>query len=64
MTLPLRNTAAELLFIVAGTDRADMLNRVRRDVPRPRELPAQLIAPTSQSVHWLGEAAAQRGETA
>ncbi|MEO6211008.1 MAG: 6-phosphogluconolactonase [Gemmatimonadaceae bacterium] len=65
MTLPLLNAAAELLFIVAGTDKADVLNRVRRGPPRPRELPAQLIAPTSGRVRWLvdAEAAAQLGES-
>ncbi|MBA2683623.1 MAG: 6-phosphogluconolactonase [Gemmatimonadaceae bacterium] len=66
MTLPLLNAAAELLFIVAGKDKAAMLNRVRCGPPHPRELPAQLIAPTSGRVHWLvdAEAAAQLGETA
>lgn len=58
MTLPLFNAAAELLFIVAGKGKAAMLNRVRRGPPRPRELPAQLIAPTSGHVDWLVDAGA------
>ncbi|MEP7087305.1 MAG: 6-phosphogluconolactonase, partial [Gemmatimonadota bacterium] len=66
MTLPLLNAAAELLFIVAGMDKAGMLERVVRGPSRPRELPAQLIAPTSGRVHWLvdADAASQLGATA
>lgn len=56
MTLPLLNAAAELLFIVAGKGKAEMLKRVIDGPPRPRELPAQLIAPSAGRVHWLVDA--------
>lgn len=58
MTLPLLNAAAKLLFIVAGKGKARMLKRVLRGPPRPRELPAQLIAPISGRLCWLVDAEA------
>ena len=58
LTAPLLNAAAEILFLVSGSDKATALSRVL-DGPRvPRELPAQLIAPTDGRAHWLVDRAA------
>lgn len=58
LTAPVLNAAAELLFIVSGKGKANILARIL-DGPRcPRELPAQLIAPSPGRLHWLVDAAA------
>lgn len=58
LTAPILNAAAELLFLVAGGEKAAVLQRVLEGPHRPRELPAQLIAPTHGPIHWLVDAAA------
>ncbi len=58
MTAPIANAAAEVLFLVAGRDKAAMLARVLRGPRDPHALPAQLIAPASGRVRWLVDAAA------
>ncbi len=64
LTVPILNAAAELLFLVAGGEKAAVLQRVLEGPHRPRVLPAQLIAPTHGRVHWLVDiaAAAQLGK--
>ncbi len=60
MTLPVINNAAVVMFLVAGSDKADVLQRVlekRRD--RQNELfPAQLVRPLNGEVSWLIDGAA------
>ena len=49
------NSAALVVFLVAGRDKADILRRVRE---RPRDisnLPAQMIEPTDGELVWLVE---------
>lgn len=58
LTAPVLNAAAELLFIVSGEGKANVLARVLDGPHRPRELPAQLIAPSPGRLHWLVDAAA------
>ena len=58
LTAPVLNAAAEILFLVSGTEKAGVLSRVL-DGPRvPRELPAQLIEPVHGRVHWMIDRAA------
>lgn len=58
LTAPVLNACAELLFLVVGSAKATVLHRVL-DGPRlPRELPAQLIAPSAGQLRWLADAAA------
>jgi len=58
LTAPVLNAATELLFIVSGNQKANVLSRVL-DGPRiPQQLPAQLIVPTHGRSHWLVDSAA------
>lgn len=52
------NAAADVLFLVAGGDKAGVVRQVREGPRRPLELPAQVIAPSPGGVHWLLDAAA------
>jgi 6-phosphogluconolactonase len=63
LTAPILNAAAEVLFLVAGGDKADVLRRVLEGPRLPRELPAQLIAPARRQIRWLVDvdAAAELG---
>ena len=60
LTPVLINAAAEILFLVSGEVKAAILHRVLEGPRRPRELPAQLIAPSSGRMLWLVDAAAAR----
>jgi 6-phosphogluconolactonase len=58
MTPAAINAAAEVVFLVSGAGKADMLARVL-DGPRdPSKLPAQVVAPTNGQLRWLVDAAA------
>ncbi|MEP7065744.1 MAG: 6-phosphogluconolactonase [Gemmatimonadota bacterium] len=58
LTAPLLNAAAEVLFLVSGKTKTEMLTRVLDGPRRPGELPAQLIAPTNGRLRWLVDVAA------
>jgi 6-phosphogluconolactonase len=58
LTPPVLNAAAELLFIVSGKEKAGVLTRVLEGPLLPRELPAQLIAPSHGQLRWLIDSAA------
>ena len=59
MTLPLLNTSAHVIFLVAGADKAETLVKVLEGPPG--ELPAQRIRPVDGSVSWfLDEASARK----
>ncbi len=58
LTSPILNAAAELLFLVSGGRKANVLERVLEGPRHPRELPAQLIAPTRGRIRWLVDRAA------
>lgn len=58
LTAPVLNAAREVVFLVTGANKADMLRRVRTGPYTPDELPAQLIEPASGRVRWLVDAAA------
>jgi len=50
------NTAAAVVFLVAGPDKAAMLREVLEGPYQPALLPAQAIAPGDGSVSWLLDA--------
>ena len=52
------NAAAEILFLVAGADKAAMLSRVLEGPRVVDELPAQAIAPETGTLTWLVDVAA------
>jgi 6-phosphogluconolactonase len=52
------NDAAEVVFVVAGREKAPILRRVLEGPHKPDTLPAQLIAPRAGRLRWLVDAAA------
>ena len=60
LTFPVLNGAAEVVFLIAGGDKADMAQQVLEAAPTP-PFPAQKIRPGDGSLLWmLDEAAAAR----
>lgn len=64
LTLPVLNNAAQVLFLVAGADKADALAAVLEGPRRPDDLPSQLIAPDHGDLLWLVDTAAAAKLTA
>lgn len=58
LTLPVLNSAAEVLFLVTGADKAVVLNQVLVDALEATRLPAQRVHPESGRVRWLADASA------
>ncbi len=61
LTTVVLNAAANVTFLVAGADKADVVQDVLRQDARPPSLPAQLIKPAHGVVHWMVDAAAAAG---
>jgi len=57
-TYPLLNAAAEVMFVVGGADKADMLRNVLRGDPTGQTYPAQDVRPVSGRLLWLVDGAA------
>ena len=63
-TSTLINAAAEVLFLVAGADKAARLHQVIEGSQQPETLPAQLVVPVAGTLCWmLDRAAAQQLRT-
>jgi 6-phosphogluconolactonase len=61
LTYPILNAASEVIFLVVGEDKAQMVQAVLEGPSRPRELPAQGVHPADGRVSWyLDHAAAGR----
>lgn len=58
LTAPPVNNAANVIFLVAGADKAPALAAVLEQAYEPEQLPAQLIQPASGNLLWLVDAAA------
>ncbi|MBI4532429.1 MAG: 6-phosphogluconolactonase [Candidatus Melainabacteria bacterium] len=50
MTLPVINSAANVIFMVTGSDKKEILAQVR--TATPHTLPAQFVSPTKGSLEW------------
>jgi 6-phosphogluconolactonase len=61
LTLPVLNSAARALFLVSGKDKAPALRRVLAGPRRPRELPAQAVAPRDGELTWIVDQEAAEG---
>jgi len=59
LTLPVINNAANVMFLVAGTGKAETLKRVLQGEFKPTELPSQLIKPTNGNLVWAVDHAAE-----
>ncbi|MGZ3715498.1 MAG: 6-phosphogluconolactonase [Ktedonobacterales bacterium] len=58
LTFPVINNAANVVFLVAGADKASALSVVLEGPPDPEEYPAQLVVPTDGDLYWLVDRAA------
>jgi 6-phosphogluconolactonase len=61
LTAPVINRAREVLFLVAGPDKAGPLREVLEGPPDPQRLPSQLVRPAEGTLFWFvdRQAAAQ-----
>ncbi len=53
LTVPVINAAKNIVWLVAGADKADIVRAVLRDADHPDDLPAQHIQPVNGDVVWL-----------
>lgn len=60
MTAPLINAARQIVFLISGGGKAQVLQDVVNGPRNPEKLPAQLIAPTSGKLTWLADKDAAR----
>jgi len=58
LTAPYINQASQVVFLVSGADKAQVLENVLEGPYQPRELPAQLIRPDGKHPLWLVDKAA------
>jgi 6-phosphogluconolactonase len=58
LTFPVLNHAAEVLFLVSGTDKAEMLRNVLEGDPSGVAYPAQRVRPDAGRVLWYADHAA------
>ena len=57
LTAPAANNAANIIFMIAGADKACALKAVLEGPHEPEQLPAQMIQPSNGKLSWLiGEA--------
>jgi 6-phosphogluconolactonase len=58
LTAPAANNAANVIFMVAGTDKAPALKGVLEGPYEPEQLPSQMIRPVNGKLLWLADTAA------
>ena len=61
LTPPVINSAIDVIFLVSGTEKADILARVMQNVRRPDLLPAQVVSPVDGRLLWLLDRSAAQG---
>jgi len=60
LTAPVINQAKNIAFLVFGEKKANILSKVIEGPRNPQQWPAQLISPSSGSLHWYIDEAAGR----
>lgn len=60
MTLPFINAASHVCFVVVGSGKAEVIQRVLERPALPGALPAQMVRPSMGEVHWFVDKAAAR----
>ena len=60
LTFPLINNAANIIFLVGGTEKAEMLKTVLEGEFEPQKFPAQNVNPRDGDLFWLIEKDAAR----
>lgn len=58
MSAPFINRARNVIFLVAGADKAERVAEVLEGPPDPQRLPSQLIRPTEGQLTWILDAGA------
>jgi len=58
LTAPAANNAANIIFMIAGVDKACALKAVLEGPREPDQLPAQMIQPANGTLSWLVDEAA------
>jgi 6-phosphogluconolactonase len=58
LTAPAANNAANIIFMIAGADKACALKAVLEGPHEPEQLPAQMIQPLNGKLSWLADQAA------
>jgi 6-phosphogluconolactonase len=58
LTLPVLNAAANVIFLVSGSSKAEKLAQALHNIVAPQPLPVQLIRPLNGSLLWLVDRAA------
>ena len=58
LTAPAANSAANIIFMIAGADKACALKAVLEGPYEPDQLPAQMIQPVNGTLSWLVDVAA------
>jgi len=58
LTAPAANNAANIIFMIAGADKACALKAVLEGPHEPEQLPAQIIQPSKGKLSWLADQAA------
>jgi 6-phosphogluconolactonase len=53
VTLPVINSAREVLFLVSGSKKKDIVRRVLESPGPVAEIPATLVTPADSSPHWM-----------
>jgi 6-phosphogluconolactonase len=58
MSAPFINRARNVIFLVAGADKAERVAEVLEGPPDPQRLPSQMIRPTDGQLVWILDAGA------
>ena len=58
LTAPAANNAANIIFMIAGADKACALKAVLEGPQEPEQLPAQMIQPSNGKLFWMVDQAA------
>ena len=53
LTLPVLNAAKEILFLVSGRSKADIVQRIISIKQPAKEFPATMVNPENGTLHWM-----------
>jgi 6-phosphogluconolactonase len=53
LTLPVLNAAREILFLVSGRSKSEMVQRIMSIKQPAKELPATMVNPQNGELHWM-----------
>jgi 6-phosphogluconolactonase len=53
LTLPVLNAAREILFLVSGKSKSEMVQRIMSNKQPAKELPATMVNPQNGELHWM-----------